>query len=183
MNIQNFFAKWNNIGADFDGAFGNQCVDLVQFYNQEVVGGPHLVGAGAKDIWDTYPKNTYDRIPNTPTGVPVMGDIMIWGIAAGPFGHIAVVKSADVNNFTSFDQNWPQQGVQDGSGNFIGTGVCHFQGHNYTSPAVLGWLHPKVQQLEANDALARIKTIVDAAANAGDIRPQIKAILAQAGVS
>jgi hypothetical protein len=182
MNVQEFFNKWNHVGADFDGAFGNQCVDLVQFYNQEVIGGPRLVGAGAKDIWDTYPRDFYDRITNTPTGVPIMGDIMIWGTAAGPFGHIAVVQSADVNNFTSFDQNWPLQGVDDGHGNFIGTGVCHFQGHNYTSPAVLGWLHPKVRHLEANDALARIRTIVDAAGNDADTRTQIRAILDQAGV-
>ena len=180
MNVQDFFNQFNQRAADFDHAFGNQCVDLVQFYNRDVVGGPRLVGAAAKDIWNTFPRDFYDRVDNTPTNFPVLGDIMIW--TGGEFGHIAVVQRADVSTFTSFDQNFPQQGFTDAHGDFIGTGVCHFQDHNYTNPAVRGWLHPKVQHLEANDALAHIRALVDAAGNDADTRTQIRAILDQAGV-
>lgn len=126
MTVQQFFDKYNNQGIDYDGYYGDQCVDLAQQYNQEVVGGPRLTG-NAVDIFTTYPKDFYDKITNTPDGVPQEGDIMIWGTSIGQYGHIAVFKDGDQNQFTSFDQNWPANSV------------CHFQAHNYSG--VLGWLH------------------------------------------
>lgn len=129
MTLQDFFNKYNGQGVDFDGAYGNQCVDLAQFYNHDVVGAPRLTG-NAVDIWNTYPKDFYDRIANTPTNAPVAGDIIIWGASVGGgFGHIAICQSAGVSAFTSFDQNWP-----------TGSKV-HFQSHDYKG--VLGWLHLK----------------------------------------
>lgn len=130
MTVQEFFDKWNGKGCDFDGYYGFQCMDLYQQYTREVVGGPHIPAPAAADVWNTYAKDYYDRIANTPTGVPQLGDVMIWKKASGlPYGHIAVFKSGDVNRFTSFDQNWPP-----------GT-KSHFQDHNYTN--VQGWLRPK----------------------------------------
>lgn len=140
MNVQEFFDKYNGKGLNPDNAYGNQCVDLADQYAVEVVGSPLPPVNGAKDFWS---KNLvgYEKIPNTPDGVPQLGDIIIW--TNGLFGHIAVFKEGDANRFTSFDQNFPTQGYYDNQGNFIGTGVCHFQEHNYTS--VAGWFHPKNQ--------------------------------------
>lgn len=45
----------SNLFVDYDGAWGDQCVDLVQQYNKVIVGGPFLTGQAAKDIWETYP--------------------------------------------------------------------------------------------------------------------------------
>jgi len=128
MTFQQFFDQYNGQGVDFDGFYGDQCVDLVQYYNRDVVGGPVLTG-NAADIWTTYPPAYYSRVANTPTGVPQLGDIVIWdGSLNGGPGHIAVFEQGDANGFTSFDQNWP-----------VGS-LCHFQSHDYTK--VLGWLHP-----------------------------------------
>lgn len=142
MTIQEFFDKWNNQPCNPDGAYGNQCVDVADQYAVDVVDSPLPPVNGAKDFWN---KNLigYDKIPNTPDGVPQKGDIIIWGEGIGSsFGHVAIFSKGDADSFTSFDQDFPTQGYIDNQGNFIGTGVCHFQKHNdYTG--VLGWFHPK----------------------------------------
>ena len=71
--------------------------------------------------------DTYQWVPNTPSGVPGNGDIVVWGTGVGAYGHTAVFIDGDANNFRSFDQNWPT-----GS-------AAHVQNHNYNG--VLGWLH------------------------------------------
>ncbi|MEK9208176.1 MAG: CHAP domain-containing protein [Patescibacteria group bacterium] len=128
MTIQNFFDSYEGLWIDFDGAYPDQCVDLYQTYGKKVIGAPYK-GGNAADIWNTYPTDFYDQIANTPTGVPHLGDVIIWGTKYGPYGHIAVCTDiADVKGFTSFDQNDPAKSR------------CHFQPHNYFG--VLGWLRP-----------------------------------------
>ena len=131
MSFDEFVAKYNGKGIDFDGSFGNQCVDLYRQYVKEVLNLPQSPPVpSAKDIWNTYLAAHYDRIANTPSGVPQKGDIVIWGTGIGPDGHVGVFTSGDVWRFNSFDQNFP-----------TGT-LCHVQVHNYTG--VLGWLRAKV---------------------------------------
>lgn len=134
MSLQDFFNQYNGQGVDFDGYAGDQCVDLVQFYNRDVVAAPRLTG-NAADIWDTYPQANYDRIDNAPDNFPQPGDIVIWNRnVGGGNGHIDVCQTADANSFTGLDQNWPT-----GS-------VSHFQQHDYAN--VLGWLHPKTAPID-----------------------------------
>lgn len=139
MTAQEFFNKYDSKALNPDGAYGNQCVDVADQYATEVVGSPLPPVNGAKDFWN---KNLigYTKIPNTPDNIPQLGDIIIFG--NGQFGHVSIFKEGDVNRFTSFDQNFPTQGYYDTQGNFIGTGVCHFQEHNYDD--VLGWFRPQL---------------------------------------
>lgn len=130
MTIDDFIKKYEVKYADFDGWYGAQCVDLVQFYNSEVVGGSFLSGANAYDIWTTYPKDKYIAIENTPDGVPQQGDIIIWGKDYGPSGHIAICISADVNKFSAFSQNDPK-----GARSIVREYKDYY--------GVLGWLRPK----------------------------------------
>ena len=132
MTFDQFIDKWIGKKADFDGAYGGQCVDLARYYWKEVTQTPQPKGvAGAADFWTNYPTDpalnlNFDRISNTPTGVPLKGDIMIWNKnAGGGFGHISMFISGDANGFSSFDQNWPT------------LSVCTRTSHNYTN--VLGW--------------------------------------------
>lgn len=131
LTLQQFIDKWDNKGIDFDGHYGYQCVDLYRQYVQEVLGCPQSPGViGAKDIWDSYLSSYFDRIPNTPEGVPEAGDIMIWGSVYGAFGHVAIVTEATVSTFKCFSQNDP-------------TGaVCGIKLYRTYKPT-LGWLHPK----------------------------------------
>ena len=130
MTVNDFFVKYNGKPVDFDHYYGNQCVDLYRQFVKECLVYPQSPGVtGAADIWNTYLKDYYLRIDNTPDGVPQLGDVVIWNKSAGGgFGHVAVFSSGDTNNFISYDQNWP-----------VGS-YCHFQNHNYTN--VLGWLRP-----------------------------------------
>lgn len=131
ITLQQFIDKWTGKGIDYDGHYGFQCVDLYRQYVQEVIGVPQSPGVtGAKDIWDSYLPEYYDKIANTPDGVPLPGDIMIWGTKYGQYGHVAVVVSANLSSFTCFSQNDP-----------VGS-LCGLK--KYTAwGSVLGWLHPK----------------------------------------
>jgi len=113
MTHDQFILQNNGKWIDFDNAYGAQCVDLVRFYWQNVVGINQPKGVkGAKDFWANYPTDpnlnqNYDRIANTDEFIPKAGDIMIW--KHGEFGHIAVVATNDntLSHFYAFSQNDP----------------------------------------------------------------------------
>jgi len=140
QTLDQFTSAWNGKYADFDGWYGAQCVDIVNFYQRDVVGGSFISAVGAKDWFEKYSTNgasaKYDKIVNNmadPNQLPSRGDVVVWSGAlsgSGGYGHIGVVLSANKSGFTSFDQNFP-------SGSY-----CHSQYHAWTS-TVLGWLHPK----------------------------------------
>jgi len=133
MTIDEFLNKYQNKSNDFDGVYGSQCFDLFQFYNRDVVGAPFVTGAGAKDIWNTYPKDFYERIDNGPTNYPKKGDVMIWGSAYGPYGHVAICSedgNPQTDSFTVLSQNDP-------------AGVPSIYKTYSDWKGVLGWLRPK----------------------------------------
>jgi hypothetical protein len=104
----------------------NQCTDLANAYIKYVLGLPAIEWANAVDF-PSKAGDKYEYILNSPTGVPLEGDLVIWG---GTYGHIAIFLEGNTTRFTSFDENFP-------------TGSpCHVQEHDYKN--VLGWLHPKV---------------------------------------
>ena len=103
----------------------NQCVDLANAYIRSVLKLPIIEFTNAKDF-PSKGGDDYVWIPNTPTGVPEEGDLVIW---SGTYGHIAIFIGGDASRFISFDENYP-------------TGSpCHPQEHTYTN--VLGWMRPK----------------------------------------
>lgn len=129
MTLQQFVDKYNGKLVDYDGAYGGQCVDLYRMYVKEVLELPQTPPVvGAKDIW-TGETNGFEKIANTPTGVPSIGDVMIWGTKYGKFGHVAIVTSATVDYFTCFSQNDPAGAL------------CGYKNYNTYAP-VIGWLHP-----------------------------------------
>lgn len=128
MTFTEFLSKYNGKYVEAGGSANalNQCVDLANQYIEEVLGLPKILWTNAID----FPKkagSNYEWIPNTPTGVPHEGDLIIWG--GNQYGHIAIFIEGNVNSFKSFDENWP-------------TGSpAHVQGHTYVN--VLGWLRFK----------------------------------------
>jgi hypothetical protein len=130
MTLSQFVAKYDGKGVDWDGAFGYQCMDLYRRYVHDVLDFPQSPPVeGAADVWTTYLTEYFEKVPNTPTGVPEPGDVVIWNRRLGPYGHIAIFISGDANSFVSFDQNFP-----------VGS-LCHKQTHSYTN--LYGWLRPK----------------------------------------
>ena len=137
LTLEEFISKWLGKKADYDNAYGGQCVDLFRFYVKEVLGldQPKSVG-GAKEFWSNYEtdpilNSNFIKIKNTPEGLPESGDVMLWSARAGDgYGHVAIFLEGDLNKFTSLDQNWPT------------VSKCTKTEHTYTN--VLGWLRPNI---------------------------------------
>lgn len=169
MTFDEFIAKWIGKGIDFDGAYGDQCMDLMHQYCVEVLGltdGRILSAPAAKDVWNTnvYGKDKFTAIINTPTGVPNKGDIILFGTEVGPYGHVAIVISATVNSFVSFDQNWN------------GHQYCERITHTYGGPqGVLGWLRYK--GVSATDYKLLYEQTLSKLQNAENKIAQIKGIV------
>jgi len=141
ITFKQFVDKYNGKKLDWDNAYQGQCVDLFRFYIDEVIGVKQPRGVvGAADFWANYStdpilKDNFTQIKNTPEFVPQESDVMIWNKrAGGGFGHIGVVISGNINEFTSFDQNWRS------------INVCEPTKHNYTN--VYGVLRPKLPSIQ-----------------------------------
>jgi len=130
MTFQQFLEKYNGKYVEVAGSTGaeNQCVDLANAYIRDVWQLPIIAWTNARDFPDKL-KDVCDWIPNSPTGVPQEGDLIIW--QHNQYGHIAIFIEGDINSFRSFDQNYP-------------TGTpAHVQNHNYNNPPVAGWLRKR----------------------------------------
>jgi hypothetical protein len=140
-SIDDFLRLNNGQFMDWDNAYGAQCVDLFNFYNDQVIGAPWIgtpLTGGAADLWvnfdNSIARDYYVRVGNTPDFVPQRGDVMIWAAntpATGPAGHVGICTGeGNTDYFVSFDQNYP-------------TGTpCHNERHSYTG--VYGVLRPKM---------------------------------------
>ena len=161
MTLNQFVDKWVGKNCDWDGNKNFWCVDLFRQYLQEVLRVAQPQGVqGASDFWDSYDTDSalqgvFQRIKNTPAGIPAARDVVIWGKGLGKYGHIAIFLSGDVKKFTSFDQNFP-----------VGS-ACNKVEHNYKN--VLGWLHliadgslsdtEKIKKIE--EKIKEIKEIIE----------------------
>jgi surface antigen len=158
MTYEQFKNKWLGKGIDYDGYYANQCMDVYRMYVKEVLQAKQSPSVkGAKNVWDTYLPEVFDRISNTSTGVPKQGDVMIWDV--GTYGHIGIVDSATQTKFTTFEQNWTE-------GN--GSGVTELRTHYYKN--VLGWLTPKGNITMTEQEKKLLEIIKQASLDEGDIR-------------
>lgn len=127
LSFEEFVKKYTGVLVDYDGNYGGQCVDLYRQYLKDCFGitkAPAVVGA--KDIWDQPPQG-FEKITNTPEGIPNAGDIMIWKATSNnPYGHVGIVVNAAASSFNSFDQNFPSGSLP------------RVIRHTYTN--VIGWL-------------------------------------------
>ena len=133
MNVIEFFLQWNRKFNNFDSIYGNQCVDIIKQYFQDVLGLPPRKG-NAIDYWTDI--SGFQRIPRNWFNTPKPGDIIIWkSTASNIYGHIAICNWVRMLDFGSFEQNLP-----------VGS-PCHYQTHNYRG--VVGWLRPLKVPIEA----------------------------------
>ena len=122
MITDQFIAKYNGIRVG-DG----QCMALMHQYCGDAFGlTPDVLKAvsALKAFTNFQWPQHFSKTVNTPAGVPNKGDLIFF--STPPYGHVAIFFSGDINQFTSFDQNWP-----------LGT-TPHLQRHDYKQ--VLGWL-------------------------------------------
>lgn len=133
INFTDFFNRYNgqqNIGDTTENK--GQCVGLVAVWIDEL-NLPHIWG-NACDLFANADEQFFEKILNTPDGVPSAGDIIVWSAKFnGTVGHTGIATgTGDLNTFECFEQNDPT-----GSN-------CHLKVYNYLS--VIGWLRPKELQ-------------------------------------
>lgn len=149
MNYHTFKSQYLGTRHDYDGVYGFQCVDLAKLWAEKGWGQkPKKVGysGGAKEVMkhsdSMLTSEQAIRIPNTPSGVPPTGAIIVFNSAPkNVYGHIAVVDSADTKQVTVLEQN------ANGRGDGLGTGAIRLKSYSYAGNGkgvgkVLGWLIP-----------------------------------------
>lgn len=138
------FNTWKN-GAlgrhiDADGAYGAQCVDVALDYTMYLTpdhGWQETLGFGnAKDLFVAANDAFFEKIVNDhndPNQLPNQGDIIIYDqIPGDPYGHVAVVDSADAGGANVIEQN-----------GFHPEGVCYAQYRVWGRMPCIGWLRPR----------------------------------------
>lgn len=113
MNFDEFVKEYNGKAIDYDGGYGVQCVDLIKLYADKVLNLKFGAFGNAHAYYDNFSKipmlyENFTRIPNTPTFVPIKGDIIVWNTNRGNgAGHIAVCTGeGNTHHFYSYDMNW-----------------------------------------------------------------------------
>jgi hypothetical protein len=141
---EKWFASAAGRKVDPDGVWGFQCVDAPKDYFEAIFGVDWLKGwpgrGNACDMFGTASTAYFKKIrndPNNPNLIPERGDIIVWeGTAVNgvnPYGHIAIVLSANAKGVTVLQQDGFLQAPI-----FVGT-------LGYSNPGtgmVYGWLRP-----------------------------------------
>lgn len=89
ISVSAFAEKYNNKSIDFDKAYGAQCVDLFNFYNQEVVGGDWIgtpKTGGARDLYEvdsTARNKSYKKL--AADSQLQVGDVLVFGPPHGRY--------------------------------------------------------------------------------------------------
>lgn len=126
--LASWVASVTGRALDVDGAYGPQCVDLVNDWARRGLGVPTFVGDVAARLIPARP-GYWSWVPNGPVNYPLAGDVVIWHpnlqAAIGPAGHTAVVLVADPRQLVTLDQNW------------AGHPEARMAVHGY--PGVAGW--------------------------------------------
>jgi len=144
MTLEEFIKLWDGKYLEFHGSENakNQCVDLANRYIVDVLNLPPILWTNAIDFPSKDTTN-FSFIENTPMGVPLKGDLMIFG--PSPYGHISIFIKGNVDSFASFDQNYPINSP------------CHIQSHNYNN--VLGWMRAKGNPVESCEEAEKLYTL------------------------
>lgn len=135
IQYDQFQSKWINQKPDFDGWYGSQCVDLIQFWNQ-LLGGKPFTGNFAYELRGQV-QNIYTWIDNSLTAKTEKGDIVVWSQGFnGWAGHTAL---ANGNGDIEGDNDWFEAfSVNDPTGS---PAIIKKYSYNY----VVGWLRPKTE--------------------------------------
>ena len=133
MKFSEFVNKVKQMGGvDTDGYYGKQCMDLYNYYCNNVLGLQNVGASCAKEILNNPNiMNNVERIDNYPDFVPQKGDIAVGDV--GGYGHVCIcLGEGDKIYFKSLDQNWKPQQLTE-------------EKHNYLDMGNLTFLRPKNQ--------------------------------------
>lgn len=95
-NAAGFINSYNNKYIDFDGAYGNQCVDLYDYYTTGFAGGKAIMVGWAPEIYNNYDTSAYNRVGSNVSGQ--MGYVAVFRPGGStPSGHVAIVVGDNGN--------------------------------------------------------------------------------------
>jgi len=145
MTLQEFVTKYTGKFVEYhsyDPAAKNQCVDLANQWLDEGLGLQAIIGTNAIDFPGKAVADGMEWIPNSETGVPDPGDLIVY---EGTIGHIDIaLEGCTQTKVIAFSQNYP-------------TGSpCVVRSSSYLRPKVVGWIHPEGTMLP--DEIAVKKT-------------------------
>ena len=115
-------------GLDYDGSYGNQCVDLIKAY-YDFLGETPMRGNADTYAYNALPDG-WERIQNAD---PQPGDILVY--TGGSYGHVAICTGEN----ESYHQNWGGSYVQ------RVTGDCYSTGNGYW-----GVIRPDFEEADAS---------------------------------
>lgn len=145
-------------GVDTDGYYGKQCMDLYNYYCNNVLNLQNVGASCAKEILNN--RNIMDnveRIDNYPEFVPQKGDIAVGNI--GGYGHVCIcLGEGDKTYFKSLDQNWKPQQLTE-------------EKHNYLDMGKLVFLRPKNQTNIQEENKIGTKLYLPASATSWNVYP------------
>jgi len=142
--IDEWFENAVGRGMNPDGAYGYQCKDVADDYCIYLFGNWQntIRPADAKDAFARSNPDYFIKIANNlndPDLIPQPGDIIVWGASqANPYGHIAVVESADKSGATVIEQD-----------GFTNTTPAYRakRGYIYAGMPCIGWLRPRPEKI------------------------------------
>ena len=142
--IDEWFKTAVGRGMNPDKAYGYQCKDVADDYCIYLFGNWQntIRPADAKDAFARSNPEFFVKIANNlndPNLIPQRGDIIIWGASrANPYGHIAVVESADKSGATVIEQD-----------GFKNTTPAYRakRGYIYAGMPCIGWLRPRSEKI------------------------------------
>lgn len=142
--IEEWFKNAVGRGMNPDNAYGYQCKDVADDYCIHLFGNWQntIRPANAKDAYGRASDEFFVKIPNNLNDkhlIPQRGDIIVWGASqANPYGHIAVVESADTTGATVIEQ--------DGFKNTVPAYRAK-RGYIYLGMPCIGWLRPRPEKI------------------------------------
>ena len=142
--IDEWFKTAVGRGMDPDKAYKYQCKDVADDYCIYLFGNWQntIRPADAKDAFARSNPDYFVKIANNlndPNLIPQRGDIIVWGASrTNPYGHIAVVESADKSGTTVIEQ--------DGFRNTTPAYQAK-RGYIYAGMPCIGWLRPRPEKI------------------------------------
>lgn len=153
--MKEIFDKWIWKKVDYDGGYWFQCTDWSRQFAKEVWYQIWTFSWSALNGWKTgspFVGTEWVRVENSINAVPEQGAIIFFDkTTTNPYGHVAVVDSADSNNIILVEQN-----AGSGNGNGIGANAITRRTVGYTARAWRGkclWWYtmPKPKQIIEED--------------------------------
>lgn len=150
MNASAQYLADNGIGADHDGYFGSQCVDLINYLLYKHY-GIELAG-NAIDLLDSAAAKGLEVVYDAPGLMPKAGAFFVMECFAHPYGHTGYVyQDSDGYTMSTIEQN------VDGNADYLEHGgPARYQTRKFEEPwgKVIGWFYPNYDESAQNSQAA-----------------------------